>query len=174
MGVYVKFPDGSMHWDESKADPNVNGGGSVINSTTGQSIPGANRQSGSSGPGGNGVRGTQANPNGSYQAGPGAVGSQFGSGGFTSGQQGIAPTGNTTPFGNYVAQNMMPAPPPLATAAGPQLFPDDPTGELAYRKRQADDQAQQAAAHQMLPYGSTGYQGAPQTTDPYNPAWGGR
>ena len=58
-GVYVKYPDGSMHWDETKADPNPNGG-SVISSTSGQAIPGANRQSGPSGPGGTGPAGSQA------------------------------------------------------------------------------------------------------------------
>lgn len=58
-GVYVKAPDGTMHWDETKADPNPNGG-SVIDSSTGKAIPGANRQSYSSGPGGTGPVGSQA------------------------------------------------------------------------------------------------------------------
>jgi len=58
-GVYVKYPDGSMHWDETRADPN-DAGGSVIDSSTGKVIPGADRQSGSTGPGGTGAPGTQA------------------------------------------------------------------------------------------------------------------
>ena len=58
-GVYVKFPDGSSHWDETRPDPNPNGG-SVIDSSTGSAIPGANRNSFSSGPGGTGVAGSQA------------------------------------------------------------------------------------------------------------------
>lgn len=58
-GVYVQFPDGSMHWDETKADPN-DAGGSVLSSATGQPIPGANRQSGPTGPGGTGPPGSQA------------------------------------------------------------------------------------------------------------------
>lgn len=57
-GVYVKEPDGSMHWDETKADPNPNGG-SVLDSS-GNVIPGANRQSGPTGPGGTGPPGSQA------------------------------------------------------------------------------------------------------------------
>jgi hypothetical protein len=57
-GVYVKSPDGSMHWDETKADPNANGG-SVIDGS-GKVIPGADRQSGSTGPGGTGAPGSQA------------------------------------------------------------------------------------------------------------------
>lgn len=59
MGVYVRYPDGSMRWDESRADPNDNGG-SVVDSQTGKVIPGADRQSGSTGPGGNGPSGSQA------------------------------------------------------------------------------------------------------------------
>lgn len=58
-GVYVQAPDGSMHWDETKPDPNPDGG-SVISSTTGKPIPGANRQSGPTGPGGTGPPGSQA------------------------------------------------------------------------------------------------------------------
>jgi hypothetical protein len=58
-GVYVKSPDGSMHWDETKPDPS-DSGGSVIDSQTGQPIPGANRQSGPTGPGGTGPPGSQA------------------------------------------------------------------------------------------------------------------
>lgn len=57
-GVYVRSPDGSMHWDETKADPNPNGG-SVVDSS-GKVIPGADRQSGSTGPGGTGPAGSQA------------------------------------------------------------------------------------------------------------------
>jgi len=58
-GVYVRSPDGSMHWDETKADPNPNGG-SVIDSSSGKAIPGANSQSGPTGPGGTGPPGSQA------------------------------------------------------------------------------------------------------------------
>lgn len=79
MGVYVQFPDGSMHWDESKADPNPNGG-SVL-TPSGGVVPGGNSQSGPTGPGGNGPTGSQANPTGGYHAGPSATtpGQTFGS-----------------------------------------------------------------------------------------------
>jgi len=59
-GVYVKFPDGSMHWDETKADPNPNGGSIVSSTDPTKPLTGADRQSGSAGPGGTGAPGTQA------------------------------------------------------------------------------------------------------------------
>ena len=58
-GVYVKYPDGSAHWDETRPDPS-DSGGSVIDSSTGKAIPGADRQSYSVGPGGTGPAGSQA------------------------------------------------------------------------------------------------------------------
>jgi len=58
-GVYVQYPDGSQHWDETRADPS-DSGGSVISSTTGKVIAGANSQSGPTGPGGTGPPGSQA------------------------------------------------------------------------------------------------------------------
>ena len=125
MGVYVKFPDGSMHWDESKADPNDNGG-SVLDAATGKVIPGANRQSGPTGPGGNGPRGSQANPNGDYHAGPPVGGGVFGSGGFTGGQSGVAPLGqpndfSATPFADWLLkiQRAMTVAPGANTIANP-------------------------------------------------------
>jgi hypothetical protein len=81
-GVYVKYPDGSMHWDETRADPN-DAGGSVIDSGSGKVIPGADRQSGSTGPGGTGAPGSQArqghaaelqaNPSFASDTGPGSM-----------------------------------------------------------------------------------------------------
>lgn len=109
-GVYVKYPDGSMHWDETRADPNDNGG-SVLDSSTGKVIAGANRQSGPSGPGGTGPVGSQArtghaaelqaNPSFASDTGPGsmlAMGANNLMGPQNVGSA-LAPGTNTGPYG---------------------------------------------------------------------------
>lgn len=148
-----------MHWDESKADPNDNGG-SVLDAGTGKVIPGAGRQSGSTGPGGNGVTGSQANPNGNYHAGPPVGGGVFGSGGFTGGTSGVAPLGkpgdfSATPFASWLLKQQGAAPvtgyadPSAQPATDANPFGGDPTGWAQFQARQRADQLQQQIAHDM-------------------------
>ena len=91
-----------MHWDETKADPNPNGG-SVIDQS-GNVVPGANRQSGSTGPGGNGVPGSQSNPNGTYQGNVPTQSAAQTAAGYAS------PGLGGNPAGNAVAANPTMAP----------------------------------------------------------------
>ena len=127
-GVYVRYPDGSQHWDETAPDPNPNGG-SVVQAGTehnpggGKVIPGANRQSGPSGPGGTGPAGSQARAghvqelaaNPSFASGTSAVTLTSGADpSVGSALSGGTSGGTTSPGGQFAW-----SPPPIPDVANP-------------------------------------------------------
>lgn len=154
MGVRVRYSDGSERWCESCADPNDNGGGSVVQGGTehtagGGSLASSDAQapnSASQGPGGNGPAGTQAAAATSSDAASKAYGSFYpglnGIGNPTSTTPGLGPTStpglNAPANGNnptMQAPNSSPSTPGSVFGAAPanptpaanQEFSFDPT-----------------------------------------------